>query len=134
MQKIGLEQTSTALWQDAAPFQPRNCQVVEEVRVSIIRRADRHDAKQLSLLAERTFREAFDRVNTPENMALHCRTSYSESIQAKEISDPNMVTLLCECEERPVGTRQGALRPTLRVRFRGCTSSTIATGKVLRES
>jgi diamine N-acetyltransferase len=71
-----------------------------------IRRAGRHDAKQLSLLAEETFRDTFGAVNAPENMALHCRASYSEAIQAREISDPNMVTLLCECEERLVGFAQ----------------------------
>lgn len=71
-----------------------------------IRRADRHDARQLSLFAERTFRDTFDAMNAPENMALHCRTSYSEAIQAAEICDPNRVTLLCECEERLVGFAQ----------------------------
>jgi ribosomal protein S18 acetylase RimI-like enzyme len=106
MGKIGQKQNSAALWQDASLFQPKSCQVVAGVRLSTIRRANRHDAKQLSLLAEWTFRETFDGMNTPENMALHCRTSYSEAIQADEISDPNMVTLLCECEERLVGFAQ----------------------------
>jgi diamine N-acetyltransferase len=64
--------------------------------MSTIRRATRDDAKELSLLAERTFKDAFRDMNTPENLALHCRTSYSEALQAEEISDPNMVTLLCE--------------------------------------
>jgi len=70
--------------------------VAAEVRLSAIRKADRHDAKQLSLLAETTFMDTFGDANTPENMALHCRTRYSEAIQAEEISNPNMVTLLCE--------------------------------------
>ena len=71
-----------------------------------IRRANRHDAKQLSLLAESTFRDAFSDVNTPDNVALHCRTSYGEAIQAEEISNPNMVTLLCEQGEKLVGFAQ----------------------------
>ena len=79
---------------------------VAEVRLSTIRRANCHDAKQLSLLAERTFRDAFDAMNTPENMALHCRTHYGEAIQAEEIADADMVTLLCEREERLVGFAQ----------------------------
>jgi ribosomal protein S18 acetylase RimI-like enzyme len=80
--------------------------VVAKVRLSTTRRALREDAKDLSLLAEKTFREAFAGVNTPEDMDLHCRTSYSEAIQAQEISDPNKVTLLIEYEERLVGFAQ----------------------------
>jgi ribosomal protein S18 acetylase RimI-like enzyme len=39
-------------------------------------------------------------------MALHCRTHYSEEIQAEEISNPDMVTLLCEQGGRLVGFAQ----------------------------
>jgi diamine N-acetyltransferase len=45
-------------------------------------------------------------MNTPEDMALHCRTHYSELIQAEEIANPNMVTLLCEQDGRLVGYAQ----------------------------
>jgi ribosomal protein S18 acetylase RimI-like enzyme len=58
------------------------------------------------LLAERTFKDAFCDVNTPEDIALHCRTSYSEHIQAKEIADPNMVNLLYEHGDRLAGFAQ----------------------------
>lgn len=61
----------------------------------IIRKADLNDAMQLSLLAEETFRATFGAVNTAEHMKLHCESSYSEEIQATEISNPEMVTLLC---------------------------------------
>ena len=71
-----------------------------------IRRANRHDAKQLSALAEVTFRDTFAAANTPEDTALHCRTSYSEVIQADEIANPDMVTLLCEREGKLVGFAQ----------------------------
>lgn len=71
-----------------------------------IRRAHRHDARQLSALAEETFRHTFAAVNTPEDMALHCQTSYGEAIQAEEISNPDMVTMLCEHEGRLVGFAQ----------------------------
>lgn len=77
-----------------------------DVRLSTIRRAHRHDANQLSSLAERTFRDTFGDMNTPEDMALHCRTSFSEAIQAEEISNPNIVTLLCEQAGRVVGFAQ----------------------------
>jgi diamine N-acetyltransferase len=61
-----------------------------------IRKANRSDAASLSWLAENTFRETFGAANTPENMHAHCRSSYSESLQAEEITSPNMVTLLAE--------------------------------------
>jgi len=71
-----------------------------------IRKANRGDAEQLSLLAERTFRDTFGAMNTAEDMDLHCRTSYSEMIQVGEISNPNMVTLVSEEEGRLVGFAQ----------------------------
>ena len=71
-----------------------------------IRRANRDDAKQLAAIAEQTFRDTFAVVNTPEDMMLHCRTSYGEAIQAGEIADPSRVTLLCEHGERLVGFAQ----------------------------
>ena len=72
----------------------------------IIRKANRNDAKQLSQLAERTFRDTFGAINTTEDMDLHCQSSYSEVIQSDEISNPNMITLLCENEEGLVGFAQ----------------------------
>lgn len=39
-------------------------------------------------------------------MDLHCRTSYSAAILAKEIADPDKVTLLCENGGRLVGFAQ----------------------------
>ena len=80
--------------------------MVAEVPLPAIRRAHRHDAKQLSAIAEETFRDTYATQNTPDNMALHCRTSYSEVIQAAEIANPNTVTLLCEHEGRLVGFAQ----------------------------
>lgn len=77
-----------------------------EVPLPTVRRAHRLDAKQLSALAEETFRDTFAAVNTPDDMALHCRTHYSEEIQAQEISNPKMVTLLCEQGGRLVGFAQ----------------------------
>ena len=71
-----------------------------------IRRARREDALQLAKLAEATFRHTFASVNTPEDLDLHCRTSYGESIQANEIADRNRMTLLSEHGERLVGFAQ----------------------------
>jgi len=74
--------------------------------LTVVRKAHRCDAKQLAAIAEETFREAFAAASIPEDMALHCRTSYSEAIQAEEIANPNMVTLLCEQGGRLVGFAQ----------------------------
>ena len=71
-----------------------------------VRRAQRYDATQLSAIAEETFRDTFAAVNTPGDMELHCRTRYSEAIQADEIVNPNMVTLICEHGGRLVGFAQ----------------------------
>ena len=58
------------------------------------------------MIAEATFRDTFAAINTPEDMDLHCRTSYSEAIQADEIADPDRVTLLCDYGGRLVGFAQ----------------------------
>ena len=61
-----------------------------------MRYATPSDAAPLAALAEETFRETFASMNTVEDMNLHCRTSYGAAIQSAEISDSNMVTLVCE--------------------------------------
>ena len=61
-----------------------------------IRRAERRDAFALAELAERTFRDAFAARNTPGDMDLHCRSSYGEELQAREIADRDRTTLVCE--------------------------------------
>lgn len=60
-----------------------------------IRHANYMDAKNLAALAEETFRDTFGNVNTVENMNLHCQSSYGELIQQAEISNNNMLTLVC---------------------------------------
>lgn len=74
--------------------------------MSNIRRAALEDAAQLAAIAEATFRATFAAVNTPEDMDLHCRTSYGEAIQAEEIADTSRVTFLCEDGGRLVGFAQ----------------------------
>jgi ribosomal protein S18 acetylase RimI-like enzyme len=74
--------------------------------VPSIRTATRADAGQLAQLAEATFREAFGAVNSAADMDLHCRSSYGESIQSAELSDPSMATLLCEQGQRLIGYAQ----------------------------
>ena len=71
-----------------------------------IRRARIDDARALSEIAEKTFRDTFGDANTLEDMALHCAASYSEKIQANEILDQAMLTLLSENQGGIVGFSQ----------------------------
>jgi ribosomal protein S18 acetylase RimI-like enzyme len=71
-----------------------------------IRRAHSGDARKLSEVAEATFRATFDAMNTIEHMELHCRRNYGEQIQAAEISNPEIVTLLGEHEGNLIGYAQ----------------------------
>ena len=71
-----------------------------------IRRASAADAKALARIAESTFRATFEAMNTAEHMSTHCRNSYGEAIQAAEISNPGVVTLLCEDEGELIGYAQ----------------------------
>lgn len=61
-----------------------------------IRKAQITDAANLARLQERTFRDAFEASNTPEDLALHCQAHYSETIQQRELSDPDLEVLVCE--------------------------------------
>ena len=61
-----------------------------------IRRATLADAPALAELAARTFRDTFGTDNTPEDMALHLEASYSTELQAREIADPAMITLVAD--------------------------------------
>ena len=72
----------------------------------VIRKALRSDAARLADLAESSFRDAFGAANAPEDMDLHSRKSFGESIQAQEIVSPHMLTLLSEDGERLVGFAQ----------------------------
>ena len=71
-----------------------------------IRKAEISDAKRLSLIAEETFRATFGSANSVEDMERHCKSSYSEAIQADEISSSDMVTFLSEDNGRLIGFAQ----------------------------
>jgi ribosomal protein S18 acetylase RimI-like enzyme len=80
--------------------------VAADIQPTCIRRADRHDAGPLAVLAEKTFRDAFAAMNTPANMDAFCRGTYGAAIQAEEISRPDMTTLLFEQDGTPVAFAQ----------------------------
>lgn len=71
-----------------------------------IRTADQTDASRLAELAERTFRDTFEAMNTPEDMALHCAAHYGEAVQSRELADPGTAILVSEHEGRLIGFAQ----------------------------
>lgn len=72
----------------------------------VIEKASIGDAAQLAELAERTFRETFASDNIPADMDSHCAKSYNRDLQAAEIADPKMSTLICRERGEPVGYAQ----------------------------
>jgi len=74
--------------------------------MSIVRPARPTDALPLALLAERTFRAAFEALNTRENMDAHCANAYGEAIQAAELADRGIATFVCDDEGELVGYAQ----------------------------
>ena len=61
------------------------------------------DAMMLSELGAKTFYDTFAKDNTPENINLYMKKSFSTEIQFAELSDPNIVFLIAELESEPVG-------------------------------
>jgi diamine N-acetyltransferase len=72
----------------------------------VVRPAVAADASELSELAERTFRDAFSDLNTPENMDLHCAAAFSPAAQAAEIANPAIHTVVAESTGRLVAFAQ----------------------------
>ena len=72
----------------------------------IIRTAEPGDAVALARIAELTFRDTFGGVNTADDMNIHCSSNYGEAIQAAEIADPKMLTLISEHEGHIAGFAQ----------------------------
>lgn len=83
-----------------------------------IRRAHPSDARALSELAVSTFRATFGARNSVDDMNLHCRGAYGEALQAAEIADPHMTTLVCEFE--------GALVAYAQLRWRNAPACVVA--------
>ena len=75
-------------------------------RLTTIRRAGPGDAAALAEFSARTFRDAFEADNTPEDMALYLASSYGPDLQSAELRNPGIVTLLAECGRRLAGYSQ----------------------------
>jgi len=75
-------------------------------RLTAIRRATPGDAASLAALAARTFRDAFERHNTPEDMALYLATNYGPARQSAELRDEGIVTLVADAGDALAGYAQ----------------------------
>lgn len=63
-----------------------------------IRRGVASDAKQLAAFAARVFAETFGADNRPEDMRTHLTSAYGVAQQTRELTDPDLATLLAHHE------------------------------------
>ena len=71
-----------------------------------IRYATIADAKMLSELGAKTFRETFAGDNTPEDMDAYLKASFSPEIQLRELSEADVIFLVVESKGKPIGYAQ----------------------------
>jgi ribosomal protein S18 acetylase RimI-like enzyme len=74
--------------------------------LTTIRNAEPGDAAALAAFAARTFRETFEPDNTPEDMSLYLAANFGPELQAGELRDPSLLTLLAEDGRRLAGYAQ----------------------------
>jgi GNAT superfamily N-acetyltransferase len=72
----------------------------------VIRHGAPGDATRLAQFAARTFAESFGAENRPEDVAAHEAANYSPVLQAAQLADPAMRTILLESPDRLVGYAQ----------------------------
>ena len=71
-----------------------------------IRYGNPDDATMLSELGAKTFYDTFAKDNTPENIDLYIKESFSPEIQFNELSEPDVIFLIAESEGIPIGYTQ----------------------------
>jgi diamine N-acetyltransferase len=71
-----------------------------------IRYGTTEDAAMLSELGAKSFFDTFAKDNTPENMALYLRKSFSPEIQFSELSATENIFLIAESQTIPIGFAQ----------------------------
>src|SRR5262245_43964210 len=64
------------------------------------------DAEMLAKLGAKTFYDTFAIDNTPEDMDLHLKKSFSPESQFNELSAPENIFLIIEAEGDPIGFAQ----------------------------
>jgi len=68
-----------------------------------IRYGNADDVTMLSELGAKTFYDTFAKDNTPQNISLYMKKSFSTEIQLNELSRPDVLFLIAESEDEPVG-------------------------------
>jgi ribosomal protein S18 acetylase RimI-like enzyme len=72
----------------------------------VIRPGTATDAPALADLAARTFRDTYAADNQPEDMAVHIAQAYGTSQQERELTDPDVATLLVDVDGQLAGYAQ----------------------------
>jgi ribosomal protein S18 acetylase RimI-like enzyme len=72
----------------------------------LIRIATAADAVALSALARETFVDTYAAFNTPQDMNLHLQRSYAPALQAAEIANVNMLTIVAQSDGELSGFAQ----------------------------
>ena len=76
-----------------------------------IRRGRPPDAAALADFGARAFADAFGPDNRPENIAAHLASTFGPSLQAAELADPDVITVLLESNGRLAAYAQVRRRP-----------------------
>jgi ribosomal protein S18 acetylase RimI-like enzyme len=71
-----------------------------------IRHGTTEDAKMVSELGAKTFYDTFAKDNTPENIEAYLKKSFSPEIQFNELSQPDVIFIVAEFHEIPIGYAQ----------------------------
>jgi ribosomal protein S18 acetylase RimI-like enzyme len=71
-----------------------------------IRHGDPADASALASFAARTFRDTYEASNTPDDMRGYLAGAFGPEQQARELSDPAMITVIAERDDGIVGYAQ----------------------------
>lgn len=71
-----------------------------------IRYANSHDAAMLAEMGAKTFYDTFAKDNTPENMKLHLKNSFSPEIQLNELAQVDNIFLIVEEKNKSIGYAQ----------------------------
>ena len=72
----------------------------------VVRSARLADAADLSALMRRTFVAANGHCSTPDNLAAFLESTYRPEVQAREIRDPDTLTLIVEQDRQWAGFAQ----------------------------
>lgn len=79
---------------------------MEALRLVVVRRGKPDEAGELSVFAERVFREAFAAQNRAADLEMYIRKAYGRRQQLAELNDPDVTTLVAEVEGRMAGFAQ----------------------------